>query len=92
MPETTDHTAGILAAVSAAHRALLPDHADLAGILDALSRQPADCGIAADILNRMLRGRDARTMQVRIGEALFSAFIELKCPPGTLDSTGEDGR
>ena len=92
MPETSDHTAGILAAVSAAHRALIPDHADLAGILDALSRQPADYGTAADILNRMLRGRDARTMQVRIGEALFSAFIQLKCPPATLDCNGEDGR
>lgn len=92
MPETTDHFAALLTAAAAAHRALLPEAGDLARILDDLARDPADFNAVADVLNRMLRGRDARPLQTRIGEALFDAFVQLGVPPGTVDPAGEDGR
>ncbi len=92
MQESTGKTASGLPSVTAARRALIPDDAALARILEALAGSPADFGIVADELNNMCRGRDARPLQTRIGEALFNAFIRLGLPPGTVDSSSDDGR
>lgn len=92
MTQTTAHFAERLAEVQSACRALLPDFAELQQLLRAVSRAPADFDEASDVLNRMLRGQHARPIQLRIGEALFEAFIQLGLPPGTLDSAGEDGQ
>ena len=93
MTTKQDHFAQIRAEAAIAQRALIPEYAELARILETLSREPADSGaVLADQLNNMLRGQNARSMQVRIGEALFNAFIQLHCPPDTLESTGEDGQ
>lgn len=90
MPEKVPSPQSVLQSVSAARRALIPEDAALVRILDALNSSPADFGTVADELNSMCRGRDARPLQTRIGEALFNAFIQLGMPPGTLASSGED--
>ena len=63
MTAKQDHFAQIRAEAAIAQRALIPEYAELARILETLSREPADFGaVLADQLNNMLRGQNARSM------------------------------
>lgn len=91
MPRRT-HFAAAAARAATAGRALLPDDEALRKLLSVLVEPSPDFDTAADLLNGMLRGTGARSLRVRIGEALFDALVRIGLPPGTLDTKSEDGR
>lgn len=91
MPRRT-HFAAALDRAENAGRALLPEHDVLRRLFAVLRAPEPDFDAAADLLNDMLRGTSARSLRVRLGEALFDALVRLGLPPGTLDASGADGR